>query len=100
MKTTSKSKAEAVEAVTEEVAVETAEEKAPETLMYVGPTKPGIGIQNRVYTEIPVGAQEAIKQHPIIRNLFIPISRYPEAGKQLREQKGNIYSAFKTALEI
>lgn len=97
MKTTSKSKTETAEA---EVAVEVVEEKAPETLMYVGPTKPGIGIQNRVYTEIPVGAQEVIKQHPIIRNLFIPISRYPEAGKQLRELKGNIYSAFKTAQEI
>lgn len=97
MKTTSKSKTEAAEA---EVSVEVTPEKAPETLMYVGPTKPGIGIQNRVYTEIPVGAQEAMNEHPILRNLFIPISRYPEAGKQIRECKGNIFSAYKAALEI
>lgn len=97
MKTTSKSKAEAVET---EVSEEPILKKALENLMYVGPTKPGIGIQNRVYTEIPVGAQEAMKEHPILRNLFIPISRYPEAGKQIRECKGNIFSAYKAALEI
>lgn len=85
--------AEAVEEVVEEV-------KAPEPLMYVGPTIAGIGIQNRVYTDIPVGAQEAFKELPELRNLFIQINQYPDANKMLRERKGYIYSAFKKALTL
>ena len=100
----SKAKAAAVEAKVEETVVETpaAEKpkKAPEPVMYVGPTIPRIGIQNRVYTEIPAGAQEAIKETPVLRNLFIQIREYPEAERQLRVGKGYINSAFNKALQL
>ena len=75
------------------------EEVKQENLMYVGPTIPGIGIQNRVYTEIPEAAKEACKDVPEMRNLFIPVIKYPLAEKMLRERKGYIFSAFRKALE-
>lgn len=71
-----------------------------ERVMYVGPTVPGIGIQNRVYTETPSDAKEVIRGNPQIGNLFIRIRDYPIANKMLREKKGYIYSAFLRAEEI
>jgi hypothetical protein len=101
-----KEKAKEVTEVTEEAKSEAIEdpvegkEEAPEPLMYVGPTVIGLGIQNRVYSEIPDGALELIKETPALRNLFIPIAEYPTANTMLRNSKGNIYSAFKMALKI
>lgn len=66
----------------------------PEPKMYVGPTVSGIGIQNRVYTEMPREAEEKAKEVPEITQLFIPVKKYPIANKMLREKKGYIYSAF------
>lgn len=77
----------------------TIKEVKQENLMYVGPTIPGIGIQNRVYTEIPEEVKEACKKVPEMRNLFVPVVKYPIAEKMLRERKGYIFSAFKKALE-
>ena len=74
--------------------------KKAEKLMYVGPTTPKIGIQNRVYTEIPQNAQDVIKVVPEISNLFIPVLKYAEANKMIREQNGYIWSAYLKALEI
>lgn len=97
------------ETVAEEVVVEEAvieedapvqETKAPEPVMYVGPTIPGIGIQNRVYTEIPAGAQEAFKEVPELRNLFLPIPQYPKAEQMIRERKGFVHSAYTKALTL
>lgn len=73
---------------------------APKTVMYVGPTIPGIGIQNQVFTGIPASAQEAIKAEPEIGNLFIQIKDYPEANAMLREKRGYIYSAYNKALNL
>ena len=52
-------KTDTAEAVKETETQAAAEEVKQENLMYVGPTIPGIGIQNRVYTEIPEAAKEA-----------------------------------------
>ena len=57
----------------------TAEKKEPR--MYVGPTVPGIGIQNRVYTEIPKEAQEQAEETPEIALLFVPVKDYPMANR-------------------
>lgn len=86
-------------------AVAAAEQKpkakaAKESVMYVGPTVPGIGIQNQVFSEIPASAQEAIKGEPEIGNLFIAIKNYPEANIMLREKRGYIYRAFNKALNL
>ncbi len=82
-------------------AVAQGKQKAVKTkVMYVGPTVPGIGIQNQVFTEIPASAQEVIRKEPEIGNLFIPIGKYPEANVMIREKKGYIYSAFSKALNL
>lgn len=71
-----------------------------EPVMYVGPTVNGIGIQNRVYTEIPKEAQVLFREAPELRNLFIPVRQYPAACRMIRERKGYIYSAFVRALDF
>lgn len=67
-------------------------EKKP--LMYVGPTIPGIAIQNTVYADIPDGAKKEAEKRPIVLDLFIPISDYPKAEQQIRARTGHIYAAF------
>lgn len=92
-----------VEQVVQETPVkQTVPEKVAKTepLMYVGPTITGIGIQNRVYTEIPEGAAEAIAKDPELGNLFIPVREYPKANKMLRDRTGYIFSAFTKALTL
>ena len=92
-------KTDTAEAVKETETQAAAEEVKQENLMYVGPTIPGIGIQNRVYTEIPEAAKKACKDIPEMRSLFIPVIKYPIAEKMLREGKGYIFSAFKKVLK-
>lgn len=62
--------------------------------MYVGPTLAGIGIQNRVYTEIPQEALSQAKEIPEIKLLFIPVKDYPMANRMLREATGYLYHAY------
>ncbi|MCD8364775.1 MAG: hypothetical protein LUC83_02980 [Clostridiales bacterium] len=81
-------------------AVKKAEPKKETKLMYVGPTLPGIAIQNRVYTEIPAGAADMIARDAELRNLFIPVASYPKANKMLREGTGYIYKAYAKALKL
>ena len=77
-----------------------AENKAQEPLMYVGPTIPGIAIQNTVYEPIPEAAMEAAKGLPVFLDLFIPIMKYPDAELQIRKKTGRLYSAFTKALTL
>lgn len=77
-----------------------AENKAQEPLMYVGPTIPGIAIQNTVYEPIPETAMEAAKGLPVFLDLFIPIMKYPDAELQIRKKTGRLYSAFTKALTL
>lgn len=81
-------------------AMSEAENKAQEPLMYVGPTIPGIAIQNTVYEPIPEAAVEAAKGLPVFLDLFIPIMKYPDAEQQIRKKTGRLYSAFTKALTL
>ena len=69
-------------------------------LMYVGPTIPGIAIQNTVYEPVPEAAMEAAKGLPVFLDLFIPIMKYPDAEQQIRKGTGRLYSAFTKALTL
>ncbi len=75
--------------------------KEPARYLYVGPTVPGIGIQNRVYTDLP---QEVIAMmnhgHSVIGDLFINIRDYPTAERMIREKKGYLYNAYLAAQKI
>ena len=69
------------------------------TKIYVGPTIPGVAIQNRVYSETPAGLSEAFEKVPEMQNLMIPISEYAEAERMIDNRKGYVYSAYLKALE-
>lgn len=71
--------------------------KAPETVLYVGPTINGIAITGTVYTTIPEAAKAAKADAPMILNLFIPIREYGEAERMIREKRGYVYSAYAEA---
>lgn len=77
------------------------EKKEPKRYMYVGPTVSGIGIQNRVYTDIPQEAADLMNSgHPVIGDLFIQIRDYPAANRMLHEKKGYLYNAYLAAEKI
>ena len=77
------------------------EPKEPKRYMYVGPTVSGIGIQNRVYTDIPQEVVDLMNNgHPVIGDLFIQIRDYPAANRMLREKKGYLYNAYLAAEKI
>lgn len=69
------------------------------TKIYVGPTIPGVAIQNRVYSETPAGLSEAFEKVPEMQNLMIPISEYAEAERMIDNRKGYVYSVYLKALE-
>lgn len=72
--------------------------KVPEVerLMYVGPTLLAGLTQNTVYEGIPASVNEIKASCPLIVNLFVPIAKYPEAEKQIREGVGSFFSAWKS----
>ena len=73
----------------------------PKRYMYVGPTVPGIGIQNRVYTDIPQEVKDIVNGgNPLIGELFIKIRDYPKAERMIREKKGYLYNAYLAAQKI
>ena len=74
--------------------------KKPEPVMYVGPTITRSGvIQNSVYTEIPESAKAIMEQLPIFGALFMPVTTYPQAEREIREQTGYFWSAYKAAID-
>lgn len=90
-------------AVREKKAVAKTKERGPGLKgpwMYVGPTVPGIGIQNRVYTEIPADAAGRAREVPEIGLLFIPVKDYPLANRMLREGAGYIHDAYCKAAQL
>lgn len=97
---TDEAKAEEVKTEEPKATKKPKEEKEAKPKMYVGPTITGVGIQNRVYTEIPEGAAALIKTTPEFGNLFIDIEEYSKANRMLRERNGYIYNAFQLALNI
>lgn len=74
--------------------------KAPETVLYVGPTINGIAITGTVYSSIPEAAKAAREKAPMILNLFIPTREYGTAEQMIREKRGYIYSAYTEALKL
>ena len=92
---------------TDETAVEGVElVKTAETIdkippvMYVGPTIHKIGVINGVvYADIPETAKNAIEEKPVLKALFIPVERYPEAERSIREKSGYFWTIYKMALE-
>lgn len=66
------------------------------TVVYVGPTVPGVANQNTFYTNgIPTPLAEAITKNPSMSGLVIPLDQMPDAMKKLRGGYGHIYRLYR-----
>ena len=103
---TKKQKTEALAEEIEASVEEPATAKEPEqdlvlVRMYVGPTLVRYGlIQNVNYEGIPASADDFFKACPLGRLLFIDISQYPEAERQIRTGDGYFYEAYMQAYKL
>lgn len=69
--------------------------KTAGTVVYCGPTIPGVAKQNTFYTNgIPETLMEAIKKNPAMGGLVIPLAQLPDANKQLAGGYGHIYRLY------
>lgn len=89
---------EAVESKTTK-ATKTAEKKQ-ETVVYVGPTIPGIGSRNMVLNNgLTEELKEAIEKEPAIASLIVPISELAAANKSINTQTGATYVFYNRVLK-
>lgn len=66
--------------------------KKPETLVYVGPTIPGVATHNMFMNEgITNELKQAIENEPAFANLIVPISALASTANCLTEKKGAVY---------
>jgi hypothetical protein len=71
-------------------------EQAAGTVVYCGPTVPGVAKQFTFYRGgIPKPLAEAIQKNPTMGGLVIPLDQLPEAMKKLRGGYGHIYRLYR-----
>lgn len=71
-------------------------EQAVETVVYCGPTIPGVATQNTFYNNgIPVALEEEIEKYPPMRGLVIPLEDLPEVSKKLNGHYGHVYRLYR-----
>ena len=71
-------------------------EQTAGTVVYVGPTVPGVANQNTFYSNgIPTPLTEAIAKNPAMGGLVIPLDQLPDAMKKLRGGCGHIYRLYR-----
>lgn len=74
----------------------TAPAKAAGTVVYCGPTIPGVAKQYTFYTNgIPASLAAAIERNPPMGGLVIPLDRLPETMKNLNGRRGHIYRLYR-----
>ena len=67
-----------------------------QTVVYCGPTLPGVAKQYTVYKgALPEQLTAAIKKEPAIRELIIPLDKLTDARRQLSSRSGYIYRLYK-----
>ena len=71
-------------------------EQTAGTVVYVGPTIPGVANQNTFYTNgIPTPLAEAIANNPSMGGLLIPLDQLPDAMKKLNGEYGHIFRLYR-----
>ena len=71
-------------------------EQATGTVVYCGPTVPGVAKQYTFYTNgITAPLAAAIEKYPPMGGLVIPLDQLPEAMRKLNGQYGHIYRLFR-----
>lgn len=67
------------------------------TLVYVGPTIPGIANHGTAYNNgIPQGLRKEAEKKPLLNKLIVDITDMPEAIRSINRKTGVIYEAYKT----
>lgn len=68
------------------------------TLVYCGPTIPGVAKQFTFYRGgVTAGLKAAQERRPVLGGLTVPLDQLPEAMRQLREKTGPIYALYRKA---
>lgn len=68
---------------------------ATDTVVYCGPTIPGVANQYTSYINgITTPLAEAIQKNPSLGGLVVPLEKLPEAMKQLHGGYGHIYRLY------
>ena len=68
------------------------------TVVYCGPTIPGVAKQFTFYRGgVPAALTAAQKKAPVLGGLTVPLAQLPEAMRQLRERTGPIYALYRKA---
>lgn len=70
-----------------------------ESVVYCGPTIPGVAKQYTVYMAGVVSPMlaTAAEISPTIQGLIVPLDQLPIAMRQMREQSGSIYTLYRRA---
>lgn len=68
----------------------------PATVVYCGPTIPGVAKHYTIYKDgIPATLEATKEEKPALGRLIVQLEELPEAMKQLREKKGPIFTLYK-----
>ena len=71
-------------------------EQTTSTVVYCGPSVPGVAKQYTFYTNgITAPLAAAIEKYPPMGGLVIPLDQLPEAMKKLNGKYGHIYRLFR-----
>ncbi len=67
-----------------------------ETLVYCGPSIPGLAKQFTVYAggQVPAELQRRVQELPALEGLLIPLSQLPSVRAQLRAGMGPLYRLY------
>ncbi len=79
-----------------EKAKKTAAAEKGGTVVYCGPTIPGVAKQFTNYTggTLPKKLAEAVEKDPVMAGLVVPLEELPEAMKKLHGGYGHIYRLY------
>ena len=70
-------------------------EQTAGSVVYCGPTVPGVAVQYTVYTNgTPTALAEAIKKKPILGGLVVPLDQLPEVRRQFHAGAGRYYTLY------
>lgn len=68
------------------------------TVVYCGPTIPGVARQYTTYTNgIPNALATAVKKYPPMEGLIVPLDNLPDAMRKLSGRYGHIYRLYQLA---
>lgn len=90
-----------VEEVAEASATEVTATETVQTVVYVGPTVPGVAAHNTVFNNgLTAEMSAAIQKEPAFGSLVVPINKLAQASKDIASKSGATYVFYKKAVEF